>query len=70
MTARALTEHLDWPSVKIDKIENGDQTDLTLDELERLSLALHVETADCWHGIRPTSQARVCIQAITRKSPL
>lgn len=46
MTARALAEHLDWPLVEIDKIENGDKTDMTLDELERLSLALHTEPAD------------------------
>ncbi len=46
MTASALAEHLDWPLVEIDKIENGDKTDLTLDELERLSLALHIEPAD------------------------
>ena len=46
MTARALAEHLDWPLVEIDKIENGDKTDLSLDQLERLSLALHVDPAD------------------------
>lgn len=46
MTARALAERLDWPLVEIDKIENGDKTDLTLDELERLSLALFVAPAD------------------------
>ncbi|WP_291420368.1 helix-turn-helix transcriptional regulator [Devosia sp.] len=46
MTARALAEHLDWPLVEIDKIENGDKADLSLDQLERLSLALHVDPAD------------------------
>jgi len=46
MTARALAEHLNWPLVEIDKIENGDKFDLSLDQLERLSLALHVEPAD------------------------
>ncbi len=46
MTASALAEHLDWPLVEIDRIENGDKTDLTLDELERLALALHREPAD------------------------
>jgi hypothetical protein len=35
MTAKDLAEHLDWPLVEIDKVENGDKTDLTLDELER-----------------------------------
>ncbi len=46
MTARALAEHLDWSLVEIDKIENGDKADLTLDELEKISLALHIEPAD------------------------
>lgn len=46
MTARALAEHLDWPLVEIDKIENGDMVDLTLGELEKISLALHIEPAD------------------------
>lgn len=46
MTASALANHLDWPLVEIDKIENGDKHDLSLDELERLSLALHVDPAD------------------------
>lgn len=46
LTADALAEKLDWPLVEIDKIENGDKFDLSLDELERLSLALHVEPAD------------------------
>lgn len=46
MTARALAEHLDWSLLEIDKIENGDKFDLSLDELERLSLALHVDPAD------------------------
>jgi len=46
MTARALAEHLDWPLVEIDKIENGDKFHLSLDELERLALALFVEPAD------------------------
>lgn len=43
MTASSLAEKLDWPLVEIDKIENGDKADLTLDELERLALALQVE---------------------------
>ena len=46
MTAGALAEHLDWPLVEIDKIENGDKADLGLDELERLAVALFVEPAD------------------------
>jgi len=46
MTARALAEFLDWPLAEIDKIVNGDKFDLSLDELERLSLALHVDAAD------------------------
>jgi DNA-binding Xre family transcriptional regulator len=46
MTARALAEFLDWPLVEIDKIENGDKFDLSLDELERLALALFCEPAD------------------------
>jgi len=46
ITASDLAEKLDWPLLEIDKIENGDKTDLTLDELERLSLALHIEPAD------------------------
>ncbi|MHA6298555.1 helix-turn-helix domain-containing protein [Devosia sp. CAU 1758] len=46
LTADALAEKLDWPLVEIDKIENGDKFDLSLDELERLSLALHVEPSD------------------------
>ena len=46
LTASALAEKLDWPLVEIDRIENGDKFDLSLDELERLSLALHVEAAD------------------------
>ncbi|MHA6689298.1 helix-turn-helix domain-containing protein [Devosia sp. A449] len=46
MTASKLAEQLDWPLVEIDKIENGDKFDLSLDELERLSLALHVEPSD------------------------
>ena len=46
MTARALAEHLDWPLVEIDKIENGDKFDLSLDQLEVLALALHVDPAD------------------------
>ncbi|WP_332713286.1 helix-turn-helix domain-containing protein [Pelagibacterium mangrovi] len=41
-----MAEKLDWPLAEIDKIENGDKTDLTVDELERLSLALHIEPAD------------------------
>lgn len=50
MTARALAEKLNWPLVEIDKIENGDKTDLTLDDLERLALALHREPADLLRG--------------------
>ena len=50
MTAAALAEHLDWPLVEIDKIENGDKTDLTLDDLERLALALHREPVDLLKG--------------------
>jgi transcriptional regulator with XRE-family HTH domain len=46
MTARALAEHLNWSLVEIDKIENGDKFDLSLDQLERISRALHVEPAD------------------------
>jgi hypothetical protein len=46
MTANALAEHLDWPVVEIDKVENGEKFDLSLDELERLALALFVEPAD------------------------
>lgn len=53
MTARSLAEHLDWPLVEIDKIENGDKTDLTLDDLERLALALHREPADLLMSGRP-----------------
>ena len=37
---------LDWPLVEIDKIENGDKADLSLDDLERLGLALMAEPAD------------------------
>jgi transcriptional regulator with XRE-family HTH domain len=46
MTARALADQLHWPLVELDKIENGDKFDLSLDELERLALALFVEPAD------------------------
>jgi transcriptional regulator with XRE-family HTH domain len=46
MTASALADHLGWPLVEIDKIENGDKFDLSLDQLERISLALHVDPAD------------------------
>ena len=46
MTAHALAEHLDLPLVEIDKIENGDKTDLSLSELEVLALALHVDPVD------------------------
>lgn len=46
MTARALAEKLDWPLVEIDKIENGDKFDLSLDEIERLAIALMTEPAD------------------------
>ena len=46
MSAADLAGKLNWPLVEIDKVENGDKTDLSLDELERLALALHVEPAD------------------------
>ncbi|WP_332713298.1 helix-turn-helix domain-containing protein [Pelagibacterium mangrovi] len=46
ITVSALAEKLDWPLVELYKIEGGDKFDLSLDELERLSLALHVEPAD------------------------
>jgi DNA-binding Xre family transcriptional regulator len=46
MTVSALAETLDWPLVELYKIEGGDKTDLSLDELERLALALFVEPAD------------------------
>lgn len=46
MTAGTLAEKLDWPLWEIDKIENGDKTDLTLDALERLALAIFVSPAD------------------------
>lgn len=46
MTASTLAEKLDWPLVEIDKIENGDKADLSLDDLERLGLALMAEPAD------------------------
>lgn len=46
MTAGALAEKLDWPLSEIDKIENGDKVDLSLDDLERLGLALMAEPAD------------------------
>ena len=46
MTATDLAGKLNWSLVEIDKVENGDKTDLSLDELERLALALHVEPAD------------------------
>ncbi|WP_162783443.1 helix-turn-helix domain-containing protein [Devosia naphthalenivorans] len=46
MTAGALAEHLDWPLVEIDKIENGDKLDMSLDDLERIALALFVSPAD------------------------
>lgn len=46
ITVSDLAEKLDWPLAEIDKIENGDKIDLSLDELERLSLALFVEPAD------------------------
>jgi|HigsolmetaAR203D_1030402.scaffolds.fasta_scaffold02722_1 hypothetical protein len=37
MTARERADPLDWPRVEIDKIENSDEFDLSLDQLERLS---------------------------------
>ena len=46
LTAEALAEKLDWPLVEIDKIENGDKFDLSIDQLERIALALQVEPAD------------------------
>lgn len=46
MTANALAEKLDWPLSEIDKIENGDKFDLSLDDLERLGLALMADPAD------------------------
>jgi len=46
ITASALAEQLDWPLVELDKIENGDKFDLSIDDLERLALALFVEPAD------------------------
>ena len=46
MTARSLAKKLDWTLSEIDKIENGDKFNLTLDDLERLALALFVEPAD------------------------
>ena len=45
MTASALARHLDWPLVEIDKIENGDKLDMSLDDLERIALALHVDAS-------------------------
>ena len=46
IAASDLAEKLDWPLVELYQIESGDKTDLTLDELERLALALHVQPAD------------------------
>jgi len=46
ITVGALAKNLDWPLIELYKIESGDKTDLTLDELERLALVLHVEPAD------------------------
>ncbi len=46
LSASALAEQLDWPLAALDKIENGDDTDMSLDDLERLALALFVEPAD------------------------
>ena len=46
LTASMLAEKPDWPVVEIDKIENGDKVDLSLDDLERIALALFVSPAD------------------------
>jgi DNA-binding Xre family transcriptional regulator len=46
ITASALAEKLDWPLVELDKIENGDKFDLTINDLEVLALALFCEPAD------------------------
>jgi DNA-binding Xre family transcriptional regulator len=46
LTPSALAEKLDWPLVEIDKIENGDKVDLSLDDLERIALALFVSPGD------------------------
>ena len=46
ITANDLAEKLDWPLVEIYQIESGDRTDMSLDELEKLALALFVEPAD------------------------
>ena len=46
LSASALAEQLDWPLAALDKIENGDDTDMSLDDLERLALALFAEPAD------------------------
>ncbi len=46
MTANALAEKLNWPLSEIDKIESGDKFDLSLDDLERLALALMADPAD------------------------
>ena len=46
ITASALAEKLGWSLVELHKIENGDKSDLNLDELERLALALFCEPAD------------------------
>ncbi|ODT80681.1 MAG: hypothetical protein ABS76_14480 [Pelagibacterium sp. SCN 64-44] len=46
ITASDLAEKLDWPLIELYRIEGGDKTDMSLDELERLALALHVSPAD------------------------
>lgn len=46
MTVTDLAGKLNWSLAEIDKVENGDKTDLTLDDLERLALALHREPAE------------------------
>lgn len=46
ITASELADQLDWSLVELYKIESGDKTDMSLDELERLALALFVEPAD------------------------
>ncbi len=46
ITAAGLAEKLNWPLVEIDKIENGDKYDMSLNDLERLAIVLFVEPAD------------------------
>lgn len=49
----SLAETLDWPLTELYKIESGDKFDLSLDELERLSLALHVSPAELLRRYSP-----------------